>query len=537
MSYFTIKSSFFPYFSDKILYDFKKIDELMYILEESGVGKILEYVKCKNKMCQGRIGYNPYNLFATIVYCFAKFKASLRDIEDKCIYDVRVMYIMEGKTPDHSVIGDFINNYIVPYQFEIFTLINKQIIKSMNINIIDCFVDGTKIEANANKYKFVWKPRKFHKNLNDKILLFLEDINCQQKFDEYIKSAELLKILNDYVAENNIDVENIPFGRGKRRTKEQRNYKLGFSYLEKLLEYEEKENICGENRNSYYKTDYSATAMALKADYYSGKGSNMHAAYNVQILVSSLLVLMYGIYQDRSDYYTLIPLLDNYYKYYGEYPVNLCADSGYGIYLNYLYIKKNNIGNYVKFLQWNGEANGKRPQLFKLNENLDFVCLNNCVGKVIELKKKHHLKDSEFYEFSGCQSCNFTHKCKNFLNDEKKNDDYRIKELSVSYEILKDEARSNLLSPYGIQIRINRSIQVEGTFGQMKQNMMYQRFRRRGLESVSAEIMLECLGINIRRFISSNNNKKFKQNCWKDYETLQPEVFPKCKEKRSYQEN
>ena len=71
----------------------------------------------------------------------------------------------------------------------------------------------------------------------------------------------------------------------------------------------------------------------------------------------------------------------------------------------------------------------------------------------------------------------------------------------------------------------------------MKQNMMYQRFRRRGLESVSAEIMLECLGINIRIFISSNTDKKFKQNCWKDYETLQPEVFPKCKEKRSCQEN
>lgn len=235
MSYFTIKSSFFSYFSDKIFNDLKKIDKFIRILEESGVGKILAYVKCKNKMCQGRIGYNPYNLFATIVYCFAKFKASLRDIEDKCIYDVRVMYIMEGKTPDHSVIGDFINNYIVPYQFEIFTLINKQIIKSMNINIIDCFVDGTKIEANANKYKFVWKPRKFHKNLNDKILLFLEDINCQQKFDEYIKSAELLKILNDYVAENNIDVEKIPSGRGKRRTKEQRNYKLGFSYLKKNI--------------------------------------------------------------------------------------------------------------------------------------------------------------------------------------------------------------------------------------------------------------------------------------------------------------
>ena len=48
-------------------------------------------------------------------------------------------------------------------------------------------------------------------------------------------------------------------------------------YLEKSLEYEEKERICGPNRNSYFKTDKDATAMCLKEDYYSGLGSNMHA--------------------------------------------------------------------------------------------------------------------------------------------------------------------------------------------------------------------------------------------------------------------
>ena len=87
----------------------------------------------------------------------------------------------------------------------------------------------------------------------------------------------------------------------------------------KLIEYEEKESICGDNRNSYYKTDHDATAMALKTDYYSGHGTNMHAAYNVQILVSSGIITYYDIFQDRTDYYTLIPMLDGYYKYYGEY--------------------------------------------------------------------------------------------------------------------------------------------------------------------------------------------------------------------------
>ena len=70
------------------------------------------------------------------------------------------------------------------------------------------------------------------------------------------------------------------------------------------------------------------------------------------------------------------------------------------------------------------------------------------------------------------------------------------------YELLKEQARENLLSPKGIEIRINRSIQVEGTFGQLKQNMQYIRIRRRGLDKVSCEIMLMCLGRNIRKLFT-----------------------------------
>ena len=70
-----------------------------------------------------------------------------------------------------------------------------------------------------------------------------------------------------------------PNERGKRLTEEQKNYKLGYEYLIKLVEYEEKERICGENRNSYFKTDHDATAMVLKKDYYSKlKGDELNEA-------------------------------------------------------------------------------------------------------------------------------------------------------------------------------------------------------------------------------------------------------------------
>lgn len=173
MKYFTIKKQLFLVPTLDIVKEYEKIDKFMKLLENSGVGKIIEYVKLKNNKCKGRNGYNPYNLFATIIYCFSKFKGTLRDIEDKCIFDVRVRYIMEGKTPDYSSICLFINEYILPFQYEIFTLINKQIIKELDLNIDDIYNDGTKFEANANKYKFVWKPTKFHQKLDNKIRNFI----------------------------------------------------------------------------------------------------------------------------------------------------------------------------------------------------------------------------------------------------------------------------------------------------------------------------------------------------------------------------
>lgn len=68
---------------------------------------------------------------------------------------------------------------------------------------------------------------------------------------------------------------------------------------------------------------------------------------------------MYGVFQDRTDYYTLIPMLDRYKEYYNTTPNNLCADAGYGIYDNYKYLEDNSINNYVKYLAWSKEKDGK----------------------------------------------------------------------------------------------------------------------------------------------------------------------------------
>lgn len=530
MSYFTTKRALFLVPSNRCCEEFEKIDKFLSILEKSGVGKIIEKEK-KKKNYKGNTKYNPYNLFATILYCFAKFKGSLREIESLCEFDLRIIYIMEQLTPNYSEICLFINRFIVPYQYEIFTMITKTIIDEFKLDITNQYPDGTKIEANVNKYKFVWKPTTFHKKLDVKIKDLLVKMNIEITDNDLIKSYKLNELIKEYTKRETIDVSSIPVGRGNRITKEQKLYKLSYQYLIKLIEYEEKEMICGNNRNSYYKTDKDATAMVLKKDYYSKLSHDFHAGYNIQVFVSSGLITMYGVFQDRSDYYTFIPMNDLYYKYYNEYPKNECADSGYGIYVNYKYIKKHDIGNYVKFQSWSGESSGKTPQLFYFFQD-GVMCLNTCIGEEIQFDHNHHQRNKEgkLYKFTGCNNCNYSYICKKKLKN--KDDNFRLIELIPGYELLKEQARNNLLSPKGIEMRINRSIQVEGTFGQLKQNMQYVRIRRRGIEKVSSEIMLMCLGRNIRKFFTLLNVDKIKSDYWDNSNDLEKEKFPFPKQKK-----
>lgn len=536
MSYFTTNCSLFLVPSNICNEEFKKIDFFLKLLDKSGVGEILEkeFLQSK-KTLSGRKGYDIFQLFAVVIYCFSKFKGSLREMEELCQFDLRVMYIMGQEAPSYKVICEFINKYIVPHQYEIFVAITQTIIDTFNLNTDDQYLDGTKIEANSNKYKFVWKPTTFHKKLDKKIKELFCDIGYESSND-LISSYDVYQKMLNYAIKEKIKINEIPSGKGKRLTKQQKNYKTLYKYLIKLLEYEEKEKICGENRKSYYKTDHDATAMALKTDYYSGHGSNMHAAYNIQVMVSSGLITMYGVFQDRTDYHTFIPMNELYYTYYKKYPKNECADSGYGIYENYKYIKKNNIGNYVKFLQWNGERSGKRPQLFFTFPD-GTICLNTIIGKQIPFDSTYHqrCKNGKLYEFTGCNNCGYEYKCKKYLKNKNKNKDIRRVELIPEYELLKEEVRNNLLSPKGIEIRVNRSIQVEGTFGQIKQNMQYVRIRRRSIQKVSCEIMLICLGRNIRKMFTFLGKDCVESKYWKASKDLKPEkiLYPKKKTVRN----
>ena len=178
MGYYSTMSTFFVDCYTTNVEQSKKIDKFLSLLDESGVCDFLKKEIKKNEPLEdkgGRPTYNPYNLLAVIIYNFAFNKGTLRDIEDRIKNDLRCIYIMQDQYPTHMTIGNFMNDYIVSNQEKIFSLITKAIFKECKISMDDLYLDGSKFEANANKYKFVWKPTTFHNKLSDKVRQLLSE--------------------------------------------------------------------------------------------------------------------------------------------------------------------------------------------------------------------------------------------------------------------------------------------------------------------------------------------------------------------------
>lgn len=129
------------------------------------------------------------------MYCFAFGKASLRDIEDKSKFDLRVIYLMNSENVSYKTFGNFINEVILPNRYEIFSIITKTIFDECEIKMDKAYVDGSKFEADANKYKFVWKPTKYHDNLSNKVRELLKRNNLDRGIQSngIIESVQIAK--------------------------------------------------------------------------------------------------------------------------------------------------------------------------------------------------------------------------------------------------------------------------------------------------------------------------------------------------------
>ena len=457
----------------------------------------------------------PRQLFKIMVYASMNRIYSSRDIETACRRDINFMYLLEGKpAPDHATFARFISLHFAQCSKKTLAEVSKLLDSLGEISGKSIFIDGTKIESVANKYTFVWKKAitKNQAKLFDKILVFVEE--CENLYGFRIAyngkvSLHTLKRLRKKLCRIRQE-KGIVFvhGTGRRKTHLQKSLETLETYIAKLKEYNKKLYVCGD-RNSYSKTDPDATFMRMKED--AMLNGQLKPAYNLQHGVDSEYITWLDISPRPTDTRTLIPFLKDMELYLPFKYQEIVADAGYESEENYLFLEENGQLAYIKPQNYEISKTRKyrqdigRMENMKYDEKADcYYCKN---GQVLTMQYEKREKTASgyrrtvtVYRSNGCSGCPFKTDCIKGNNCKTPMED-RQKVLYVSKKMKekRQETLERITSDYGTQLRMNRSIQAERSFANIKEDMEFRRYLYRGNANVTAQSILLAIGYNINK--------------------------------------
>jgi transposase len=447
---------------------------------------------------KGRKGYNPIMMFAILTYANMRGVKAVDRIVELCERDIAFIWLSKGEKPKRDAFYDFIKNKLSD---EVLDNLHYQFIKRLKkegfISLNSLFIDGTKIEANANRYTFVWRGSvnyrlaglldtidelytryntiitnagyKREYGLDQERMFIIEGMD---KVREVIQKNRDRKKTNQKKISNNtiLKIENISplellklqvnlfkiakgegicfvAGKGQQKSDIQKLYEEIEACGNRLLKYQNHFKIMGEDRNSYSKTDMEATFMRMKDDHM--QNGQLKPAYNVQIAVENYFIIHTHISNDRTDYNTLIPVLEKHKTILGEQLEEVTADSGYSSEQNLRYLREEGIESYIKLqthekMKTRAYRNdiGKHHNMVKVDdvEAPYYLCADGrkLLHERTELRRQGSLERSfEVYASKDCSGCEFKSQCLYQYDEEKDYNKNKIMKVNEVWEELK----------------------------------------------------------------------------------------------------
>lgn len=449
---------------------------------------------------------SPRNLFKIIVYGYMSNIYTSRALEQACRRDINFMWLLEGaKAPDHNTIARFRSKRIALAAEDLFYQLVELLHQRGEIGFENLFVDGTKIEANANKYSFVWRKTTEQNaaKLQEKLMQTCCAIATRHGFSltQSAGATEVLLLLRAKQQEQNIQFVS---GTGKRKSQLQRDVEQVEELLERQQKYDDY-SASFQGRNSFSKTDRDATFMHMKEDHM--RNAQLKPGYNVQIGVEAEYIVGMDISSERSDSMTLIPLLKRMSQFQsGKYHKTIVADAGYESEENYSYLEDTGRNCYIKPINYEKAKTRKYRNNIRLLENMDYdsekdeyTCRNRKKVRPAYITRRKsqsgYSSTITVYQCEDCSACLHKAACTKADGNRK---------FGVSKTFQRQRARSlaNITSAKGILLRMNRSIQVEGAFGVLKENHGFRRFLLRGKQNVRIEFLFLALAYNLNKLHS-----------------------------------
>jgi transposase len=482
----------------------------------------------------GTSSYHPGMMLKVLVFAYTQRVYSSRQIAKGLRENVNFMWLSGGNRPDFRTINEFRGEKMKGVIEEVFSSVLELLVEEGYVKLENYFVDGSKVEANANRHKVVWakSQAKYQKRLREKVKELLKEIDAVNEAEDEAYGDKDLEELGDGGEINAEKLEKKIAELNQRLKEKPEDKKLAKAvkvmekdYLPREKRYEEQaRKLAG--RSSYSKTDEDATFFRMKEDRGAEKPLP-RPAYNVQNGTEGQFVVGFSLHQRAGDTACLIPHLegvkaslstiarrkpeimpqqDDLQPHY--LPKNISADAGYGSEENYTYFEEHHLGNYVKYNTFHRELQKHRkPELIRKaifrSENLpydaekdEFICPAD--QRLTYRYTGHEKSDNGYrmelrhYEAAGCNTCPLKPECTNAKGNRHMRVSFRLRRF-------REQAKANLLSERGMVLRILRNVEVESVFGHIKHNMRFRRFHLRGLEKVKTEWGLICIAHNMRK--------------------------------------
>lgn len=473
-----------------------KVRTLIEVTERMDYGKLARTYQRQPRRGEA----TPKQMFQVILLAFMLGTYSTRKIESACRNDIRFIYLLCGRrAPEHSRIARFVKKHLQgAVAEELFYQLVKLLEEQGELAFENLFLDGTKQEANANRYSFVWakSTSRYEARVDEKLAILLERLTVgygiiREQADGYREELSRAKEEQGIV---------FVYGRGKRKTQLQRDMEALDELLARKAKYAQY-NATFKGRNSFSKTDPDATFMRMKEDHM--RNGQLKPGYNLQLGVEGEYIVGAHICAERSDELAMLGLLERMDAGLGKRHEAVIADAGYESEENYkkleerdqiAYIKPQ---NYEKFKKRKWRNNAYARENMPYNPEADtYLCpagnLFERIGETTRKSKSGYKATVTVYECFGCEGCEQKEKCTKAKGN-------RQMTVSKDFLALRQASQERITTDWGKTLRMNRSIQVEGAFGVLKQDYGFRRFLRRGETDVFTEVLLYAMAYNLSK--------------------------------------
>jgi transposase len=277
--------------------------------------------------------YHPRMMLKVLVYGYIKNLYSSRKIEQECTQNIHFMWLSGMSRPDHNTINRFRSDRLKGVLKEVFSQVVLLLHDHGHITLKEAYLDGTKIEANANRYTFVWgraisKSKDRIKSQLKELWSYAEQVAKEEM--EHNEPEDFEEISTEKVSRT---IEKIDEALSGKKIDPKVRQKLTYArkrWPETLDKYQQYEQKMGD-RNSLSKTDPDATFMRMKEDHMLN--GQLKPGYNWQISTQDQFILGYTLHQTSTDTGTLSTHMDELEEHLGLLPEVLVADAGYGSFL------------------------------------------------------------------------------------------------------------------------------------------------------------------------------------------------------------